>query len=46
MPANYIAKRNAKDVQQEFIRKFVEATPDIVSFVNNCLRWNKAGEFL
>jgi hypothetical protein len=29
IPANYVAKRNAKDVQQEFICKFVEATPDI-----------------
>jgi len=46
MPANYIAEINAKDTQQEFIRKFVEATPDIVSFVNNCLGWNEAGEFL
>lgn len=46
MPANYIAERNAKDAQQEFIRKFVDATPDIVSFVDNCLGWNKAGEFL
>ncbi|PVH75194.1 phosphotransferase enzyme family protein-like protein [Cadophora sp. DSE1049] len=46
MPANYIAERNAKDAQQEYIRKFVEATPDIVSFVDNCLGWNEAGEFL
>jgi aminoglycoside phosphotransferase (APT) family kinase protein len=46
MPANYIAERNAKDAQQEFIRKFVEATPNIVSFVDNCLGWNEAGEFL
>jgi hypothetical protein len=45
-PANYIAERNAKDAQHEFIRKFVEAAPDIVSFVDNCLGWNKAGEFL
>ncbi|KAH6712996.1 hypothetical protein BKA61DRAFT_644090 [Leptodontidium sp. MPI-SDFR-AT-0119] len=29
MPANYIAERNAKDAQQEFIGKFVEATPHI-----------------
>jgi hypothetical protein len=46
MPSNYIAERNAKDAQQEFIRKFVEAKPDIVSFVDNCLKWNKAIEFL
>ncbi|KAH7370306.1 hypothetical protein BKA65DRAFT_488132 [Rhexocercosporidium sp. MPI-PUGE-AT-0058] len=46
MPANYIAERNAKDAQQEFIRKLVEVTPDIVFFVDNCLGWNKAGEFL
>jgi aminoglycoside phosphotransferase (APT) family kinase protein len=46
MPANHIAERNAKDAQQEFIRNFVEAKPDIVSFVDNCLGWNEAGEFL
>ncbi|TVY25156.1 hypothetical protein LHYA1_G006487 [Lachnellula hyalina] len=46
MPANYIAERNVEDVQQEFIRKFVEAKPKIVSFVDTCLGWNKAGEFL
>ncbi|KAG4431256.1 hypothetical protein IFR05_013261 [Cadophora sp. M221] len=46
MPANYIAERNAKDAQQEFIGKFVKAAPDIVSFVDNCLGWNETGEFL
>ena len=26
--------------------KFVNAKHKIVSFVNNCIRWNRAGEFL
>ncbi|KAG9229911.1 hypothetical protein BJ875DRAFT_537459 [Amylocarpus encephaloides] len=46
MPANQIAERNAQDAQRDFIRDFVEAKPDIVSFVDHCLGWNEAGEFL
>jgi hypothetical protein len=46
MPFDFIANENAKEAQHEFIHKFVDAKDEIVSFVNSCLGWNKAGEFL
>lgn len=41
-----IALANADDAKMEFIGKFVDAKHDIVSFVDTCLEWNEAGEFL
>lgn len=45
-PFDFIAKANAEDAKMAFIRKFVDAKTDIVSFVNNRLGWKNAGEFL
>ena len=43
---DFIAERNVQDAQQEFIRKFVHAKHDIVSFVGQRLGWNSTGDFL
>lgn len=43
---DFIAEKNARDAQLAFIRNFVNAKKDNVSFVDNRLGWNKAGEFL
>ena len=46
IPFDFIAEKDAQDAQHAFLCKFVEAEHEIVSFVNSCLGWNKAGEFL
>lgn len=46
MSFDFIAEKNAQEEQHAFIRKFVEAKEEIVSFVGNCLGWHEAGEFL
>lgn len=46
LPFDFIAQKNAQEAQHAFIRKFVEAQDEIVSFVDNRLGWNGAGEFL
>jgi len=45
IPCDFIAQKNAQEAQHAFIRKFVEAKHEIVSFANNRLGWNEAGEF-
>ena len=45
IPFDFIAQKNAQEAQHAFIRKFVVAQHEIVSFVNNRLGWNEAGEF-
>ncbi len=42
---DFIAERDATDAQYEFMGKFVDVKLDIVSFVDDRLGWNKAGEF-
>ena len=42
---DFIAQKNAQDAQHAFIRRFVEAKHEIVSFVSNHLWWNDTGEF-
>lgn len=44
-PFDFIAKANAEDAKMAFIHKFIDAKHDIVSFVDDRLDWNKAGEF-
>jgi hypothetical protein len=46
IPFDFIAQKNAQEAQHAFIRKFVEAKHEIVSFVDNRLGWNEAGVFL
>jgi hypothetical protein len=46
IPFDFIAEKNAQEAQHAFICKFVKAKHEIVSFVDNRLRWNKAREFL
>ena len=45
IPFDFIAQKNAQEAQHAFIRKFVKAKHEIVSFVDNRLGWNEAGEF-
>ncbi|KAI1426287.1 hypothetical protein F5Y12DRAFT_742660 [Xylaria sp. FL1777] len=45
-PFDFIAQQNAEDAKLAFIYKIVDAKYEIVSFVDNCLGWNNAGEFL
>lgn len=44
-PFDFIAEANAKDAKIAFFHKFIDAKHDIVSFVDDRLDWNKAGEF-
>jgi hypothetical protein len=46
IPFDFIAQKNAQEVQNTFICKFVETTYEIMSFVNKHLEWNVAGECL
>lgn len=47
MPGNFIAERNADDAQMDFLREIIEATPDLVTFVNKPLAWDgEAAEFV
>jgi hypothetical protein len=46
IPFDFIAQKNTQEAQLAFIRKFVKAKQEIVSFVNSRLGWNEAGEFL
>ncbi|KAH7348424.1 hypothetical protein BKA65DRAFT_605849 [Rhexocercosporidium sp. MPI-PUGE-AT-0058] len=46
IPFDFIAQKNTQEGQNVFIRKFVEARHEIVSFVDNRLGWSGAGEFL
>ncbi|KAI1775666.1 hypothetical protein F4818DRAFT_414569 [Hypoxylon cercidicola] len=43
---DFIVEKNAQEAQVAFIRKFVDAKHDIVSFVSKSLGWNNAGEFI
>lgn len=44
-PYDFIAVENAKDKRLAFARKLIRAVNDVVSFVDDRLGWNGAGEY-
>ncbi len=44
-PFDFITEKNAQDAKKAFLDKFTRAKDDIVSFVDNRLSWNRAGDF-